>query len=249
MKKDNPTLPTCDLHGLTLSEAKKAVRTFLFKQISEKTPVVKIITGKTGHGNEPVLMTQISEYVASLGFHPDYDAVSDSSGNLEKGSFSVNLRDAVNHFERQESELDNANRVITPEDIERLSKAKEEEPVIEIDEPEENPIVIAPVEPPAPPERKTEEKVKRGKINNIIRTNSFQYKAELKDGRKTRVETFDTVSDLKKRLEDGSFQITDRWDKEMLQWEIEESEREKAKPEPEPKPKPKRKYHYKGHKS
>lgn len=246
MKKDNPTLPTCDLHGLTLSEAKKAVRTFLFRQISEKTPVVKIITGKTGHGNEPVLMTRIPEYVSSLHFHPDYLAVSDSSGNLEKGSFLVDLSDVINQFEKQKSEFENANRVITPEDIERITRAKEEAPDIEKDESENPPIVIAPVEQPAPPKR--EEVVRRGKINNIIRTNSFQYRAELNDGRKrSRVETFETVSDLKKRLEDGSFQITDRWAREILQWEIEESEREKAKPKPEPKPK--RKYHYKGHKN
>ena len=247
MKKDNLTVPTCDLHGLTLPEAKRTVRTFLFRQISEKTPVVKIITGKTGHGNEPVLMTRIPEYVSSLHFHPNYLAVSDSSGNLEKGSFLVDLSDVINQFEKQKSEFENANRVITPEDIERLTRVKEEKPVIEKDEPEEKPIVIAPVEQPAPPKR--EEVVRRGKINNITRTNSFQYTAELNDGRKSRVETFETVSDLRKRLEDSSFQITDRWAREILQWEIEESEREKAKPKPEPEPKSKRKYHYKGHKN
>ena len=53
----------CDLHGLTLEQAKARVKAAIDTCISEKVEGLKIITGKDGHGNEPVLMTQIPKYV------------------------------------------------------------------------------------------------------------------------------------------------------------------------------------------
>lgn len=149
----------------------------------------------------------------------------------------MDLSHAVLHFEKQESESDDSNRVLTQDALERLNKLKEAEQVSVVE--------IAPVESPAPvvPKPLQQPVVPQkvlGKINNITRNKEYKYVAELNEGKKPSLEVFNTVADLRNRLE-GSFKITPRWEEELQKWEREEKEREAAKP--------KRKYHYKGHKN
>lgn len=140
--KKYQSIMVCDLHCLTLEQAKTRVKAVIDKCISGKVEAVKIITGKDGHGNEPVLMNEIPKYVRSLGFEPDYPELSTSGGELEKGSFFVDLSHAFSHFEKQESESDDSNRVLTQDVLEKLNKRKEAE--------QASAVEIAPVESPAP---------------------------------------------------------------------------------------------------
>lgn len=230
-------IKVCDLHGLSLYQAKACVKALIDDCLSERVETVKIITGKDGHGNEPVLMKEIPKYVRKLGFEPDYPELSASGGELEKGFFFVDLSHAVSHFEKQDSESDDSNRVLTQDVLERLNKLKEAEQATAVE--------IAPVESPAPvvpelPQQPVVPQKVLGKINNITRNKDYKYIVELNEGKKPSLEVFNTVADLRKRLE-GSFKITPRWENDMQKWEKEEKEREAAKP--------KRKFHYKGHKN
>ena len=202
---------SCDLHCMTLDKAKIKVVEFLNACIREKIHTAKIITGKDGHGNEPVLMTEIPRYVLSLGVRIEYPDISDESGNLEKGSFTVNLDDIILHFESQDSEETRGAGLIDAEFIERFKNRKEKTPT-------NKPVLEITPEPKQAVVRQT-----KVDLLNIVVDNSFCYNVLLRTGRKEEWVKCQSASEVRSILADKGIVLSKKWDQELLVWEKKEN--------------------------
>ena len=202
---------SCDLHCKTLDQAKNRVSEFLNTCIREKVSTARIITGKDGHGNEPVLMTEIPRYVESFGIHIEYPDHSDEFGNLEKGSFVVNLDDIILHFENQESDVIQGAGLIDAGFIERFKNRKEEAPVNE------------PVKEVLPEPKQDVVRQARIDLLNIVPDNSFCYNVLIRCGKKEEWVKCRSVSEVRSVLVEKGISLTKRWEQELLVWEKKES--------------------------
>lgn len=209
---------TCDLHCMTLDQAKSKVSEFLNACIREKAYTARIITGKDGHGNEPVLMTEIPRYVESFGIQIEYPDYSDEFGNLEKGSFVMNLDDIILHFESQNSDAEHGAGLIDAEFIERFKNRKEETPINE---------AVTEVLPE--PKQEIARQIKTDLLN-IVADNSFCYNVLLRCGKKEEWGKCSSVSEVRSVLGEKGITLTKRWEQELLVWENKESLRQASQP-------------------
>ncbi|MBQ6672435.1 MAG: Smr/MutS family protein [Spirochaetales bacterium] len=223
--KDKTAVPECDLHEKTLGHAKTLSLAFLADCVKQRIPQAKIITGKDGHGNEPVLMKEIPLFLKSHGYHYEYPDASDRKGNLEKGSFIVDLTDQIEQFRRQEEDRHDRYTLVIPEKPE-----KKEETVIlqeEAKPPLESPpsAEVSAQEPEVVPARS------KGKIENIQLKENRYYVIDYRDCRKkSKRETIDGVAALKEWVEASGVEVGPRWEKEIDQWETREKKRLESLP-------------------
>lgn len=214
----NSNTRTCDLHYLTLEQAKSRVYGFLNACIGEKVSTARIITGKDGHGNEPVLMTEIPRYVESFGVHIEYPDYTDEFGNLEKGSFTVSLDDIILYFESQNSADSQGEGMIDVKFIESFKKGKEES-----------------LKSESVTENLTKSKlevVRRTKIEllNIVPDNSFCYNVLLRYGRKEEWVKCSSVSEVRSVLDEKEIIPSKRWEQELVIWDKKERLRQESQP-------------------